>query len=129
MSRPSPTAGSGMIEFYFWQGCPSHERALAQLTAEMEANGLEPEHLRVTELFTEADAQRERFVGSPTIRIDGNDVADPGDEPAGLNCRLYRRRDGRPSPLPDPEDLAEAVRAYAQASSAQRSAHHEGDQA
>lgn len=114
-----------MIEFFFWEGCPSHERALAQLIATIDAVGLEREHLRITEVLNEADAGRERFVGSPTIRIDGEDIADPGDEPAGLNCRVYRRRDGRSSPLPDPEDLAEAVRAYATAQSTPQ----QGDQA
>ena len=51
---------------------------------------------------TEGDAERERFCGSPTIRVDGRDVQDPGDEPIGLTCRVYRLRDGRISALPDP---------------------------
>jgi len=34
-----------------------------------------------------------------------------GDEPTGLTCRLYRRRDGRPSPTPDPADLRDALAA------------------
>jgi hypothetical protein len=33
------------------------------------------------------------------------------DEPAGLNCRVYVRRDGRVSPTPDPQDLREALSA------------------
>jgi hypothetical protein len=32
-----------------------------------------------------------------------------GDEPAGLNCRVYARRDGRVSPTPDPQDLRDAL--------------------
>ena len=31
-------------------------------------------------------------------------------EPSGLTCRVYRRRDGRISPLPDREDIREALR-------------------
>ena len=31
-------------------------------------------------------------------------------EPYSLTCRVYRQRDGRPSPTPDPEDLREAIR-------------------
>ena len=53
------------------------------------------------------------FVGSPTVRVDGRDVQPPGDEPVGLTCRVYRRRDGRISPTPDPHDLAEALRSAA----------------
>ena len=41
------------------------------------------------------EAERERFVGSPTIRIDGVEVAPEPGEPAGLTCRVYRLRDGR----------------------------------
>lgn len=102
-----------MIEFLFWQDCPSHERALAMLIEELDRQGLEREHLRISEILTEADARRERFPGSPTIRIDDADIQDPGDQPVGLTCRLYRKRDGSPSPLPDAEDLRDAIAAYA----------------
>lgn len=101
-----------VIEFFYWRDCPSYERALSRLIAAMDDNGLEREHLRITEVITDADARREEFVGSPTIRIDGRDIADLGDNPVGLTCRVYQRRDGTISPLPDPEDLARAVREY-----------------
>lgn len=94
-----------MIEFLYWEGCPSHERALADLTALLN----EDDQLRITEILTVADAQRERFIGSPTIRINGKDIVDPGDTPYGLDCRVYFRRDGRASPLPDPDDLRDAI--------------------
>ena len=49
--------------------------------------------------------------GSPTIRIDGDDVVPPGQgERWSLTCRVYRRRDGRISPLPDEADVARALR-------------------
>lgn len=71
---------------------------------------LDPESLIVTEIEDEAGAERESFVGSPTIRIDGRDFQPPTqDEPLGLNCRVYRRRDGRASPLPDPDDVIDAL--------------------
>ena len=72
--------------------------------------GLDPDAIVVTEISAEADAENERFVGSPTIRIDGEDI-DPPDptEPIGLTCRIYYLRDGRVSPTPDPADLREAI--------------------
>ena len=80
------------------------------LREEMEEAGLDPESLAVTEIDTEDDAERTGFPGSPTIRIDGSDFQPPDPElPRGLTCRVYRRRDGRVSPLPDPEDLREAL--------------------
>jgi hypothetical protein len=73
--------------------------------------GLDPDSVEVTEIDTEDAAEREGFVGSPTIRIDGRDVQPPPEgEPAGLSCRVYRLSDGRVSPLPDPGDLREALR-------------------
>ena len=31
------------------------------------------------------------------------------NEPVGLTCRVYLRRDGRISPTPDPSDVREAL--------------------
>lgn len=72
---------------------------------------LDPSTIVVRELSTDADAERERFVGSPTVRIDGVDI-DPSsaaEHPVGLACRVYRRRDGRVAPTPDPADLRDAL--------------------
>jgi hypothetical protein len=99
------------VELLFWDGCPSHPKALAELRAAMAEAGLDPSSIVIREVRTQAEATRERFVGSPTIRIEGVDVQPPGDEPAGLTCRIYRRRDGRFSPTPDPDDVREALRA------------------
>jgi hypothetical protein len=97
------------VEFLWWRGCPSSEEALAQLREEMAAAGLDPEAVIVHELHTDEEAEQESFVGSPTIRVDGEDIQAPGDEPVGLTCRVYRLRDGRASPLPDRADLADAL--------------------
>ncbi len=99
------------MQFYFWRECPSWERVLATLREEMGALGLDPESIEITEVATEDDAKRAVFIGSPTIRVNGEDVQPPGhDEPVGLTCRIYRRRDGRVSPLPDLEDVRDALR-------------------
>ena len=36
--------------------------------------------------------------------------APESDEPVGLSCRVYRRRDGQISPVPDREDVRAALR-------------------
>jgi hypothetical protein len=97
------------IELLFWEGCPSHPQALVQLREAMAELGLDPEAIEVREIDTNERAASEGFVGSPTIRIDGVDVQDPGEEPAALTCRIYHHRDGRISPLPDPADLRDAL--------------------
>src|SRR5690349_14330737 len=98
------------VELLWWEGCPSTDRALADLRAAMEAVGLDPASVDVREIDTDDDARREGFVGSPTIRIDGRDVQPPADEPAALTCRVYRLRDGRYSPTPDPDDVRDALK-------------------
>src|SRR5271165_535524 len=99
------------VELLFWDGCPSHPKALVELREAMADVALDPGTIVVREVETRSGAQLERFVGSPTIRINGVDVQPPGEEPVGLTCRVYRRRDGRISPTPDPADLRDALRA------------------
>jgi hypothetical protein len=97
------------VEFLWWRECPSWERALAELREEMKRAGLDPDAVELHEVLTQAEAEREAFVGSPTIRIDGRDLQPPEDEPLGLGCRVYRLRDGRLSPIPDRDDVRAAL--------------------
>lgn len=103
-------ADAPRVEFLWWRGCPSWERALHDLRAEMEALGLDPRAVALREVETDDDADAERFTGSPTIRVHGADIQSPGDAATGLTCRVYRLRDGRISALPDPEDVRDALR-------------------
>ena len=105
------------VEVLFWAGCPSYPKALSDLREALVETGLDPDCVVVREVKSESDAAVERFVGSPTIRIDGVDVQPPRDEPVGLTCRVYRRRDGRISPTPDPADLRDALYAASSISS------------
>lgn len=72
--------------------------------------GLDPEAVELREVASDEDAAGEGFVGSPTIRIDGEDIVSGAGEPVGLTCRVYRLRDGRFSPVPDPDDVRDALR-------------------
>jgi hypothetical protein len=98
------------VELLWWAGCPSTERALSELRGVMNELGLGAEEIRVTELRTDEEALERGFLGSPTILIDGSDPFADGEEEVGLSCRVYRRRDGRVSPTPDPDELREALR-------------------
>lgn len=98
------------VELLWWRGCPSWERAAEMVREAMADAGLDPEGLMVTEVETDAEAGRESFPGSPTIRVNGADIQPPGtEEPPALTCRIYRRRDGSVSPLPDPADIEDAL--------------------
>ena len=98
------------VELLFWAGCPSHEKALRELRAVLAEEGLDPREVVVSEIETENDASAERFIGSPTVRVDGVEVQPAPNEPVALTCRVYTRRDGRISPTPDPEDIRDLVR-------------------
>jgi hypothetical protein len=98
------------VELLYWNGCPSHPRALSELRQGMAALGLDPETVLVRAVDTDELARTERFVGSPTIRVDGVDVVQPPEEePYGLTCRVYYARDGRIVPVPDPADIGAAL--------------------
>ncbi|GHO96210.1 hypothetical protein KSF_062580 [Reticulibacter mediterranei] len=100
------------IEFFYWEECPSHERALAILREVMAEEGITAP-VDVIEVKTEDEAQRYHFYGSPTIHINGRDIVLPledAGEPS-LTCRAYRRADGRISPQPPRERIIAALRA------------------
>lgn len=112
------------IEFIYWEQCPSHQRALTQLREAMGRYGLSDNQLEIRAIATDEQAVQERFVGSPTIRVDGRDVVEPDDgQPYVLGCRLYRHRDGRPSPLPDQRDLDDALAPLAGSPSSRKGEH------
>jgi hypothetical protein len=93
-----------VVELLYWDGCPSHPAALADLRVLL-GPGVD---VSLREVVSEEDAAVLGFSGSPTIRVDGVDLF-PIDDPPGLTCRIYRLRDGRFSPTPDPLDLREAL--------------------
>ncbi len=98
------------VELLWWDGCPSYPETQADLREALAAEGIDAE-IEMVEIESDEQARRERFPGSPTIRVDGDDIFPcPEGEPYSLTCRVYRLRDGRPSPTPDPEDLLEAIR-------------------
>jgi hypothetical protein len=83
------------IELFYFDGCPSYAELLPRLRQLVAAEGIE-EQVELHRVETPEGAARERFLGSPTVRIDGEDV-DPtanGREDFGIECRLYRTDDG-----------------------------------
>jgi hypothetical protein len=98
------------VELLWWEGCPSHPETLADLSDVLREEGVAAQ-VELVEVESDEQAHRERFPGSPTIRLNGEDAfpAKSG-EPFSLTCRIYRLRDGRISPTPDREDIRDAVR-------------------
>jgi hypothetical protein len=83
------------IELLYFDGCPNYEALLPALRVLLVNEGVE-EEIALRRVETVEDAESERFLGSPTVRIDGEDV-DPGArgrKDFGLKCRLYRSEEG-----------------------------------
>ena len=62
------------VELLWWEGCPSYPEAIAEVRELMREEGLDADALELREIETEEQAASERFPGSPTIRIDGEDI-------------------------------------------------------
>jgi hypothetical protein len=101
------------VSFLYYKDCPSHELALERLRQVLTEEEIEAE-VEVIEVETDAQAEQWRFVGSPTILVEGRDIDPPPPSAQfGLTCRAYRREDGRISPLPPPELIRRSLRAAA----------------
>ncbi len=99
------------IEFLYWEDCPSHTEALERLRQVMLEEGL-PDRVELVRIASQDDAVRHGFPGSPTVRINGEDLQPEGARGgAVLTCRTYRTEDDRLSPLPTATMLRRALRA------------------
>lgn len=100
------------VSFLYYEDCLSHDPALERLREVMTEEGI-PGEVRVAKVETEEQARELRFVGSPTIRVDGQDIDPPSDARYALTCRAYRLADGRISPLPSKDMIRRALRSLA----------------
>ena len=98
------------VELLWFSDCPNHttaRRMLEDVIAEL-VPGTPIRDLDATDPVT---AERLRFPGSPTIRVDGRDVdpsyVDPGDYTP--RCRLYRTESGLRG-LPERRWIEDALR-------------------
>jgi hypothetical protein len=97
------------VELLYFDGCPSYERLLPRLR-ELVAGADPDAEVELRRVESIEAAERERFLGSPTVRVDGADV-DPGAAERGdfgLKCRLYRS-DGSASGLPPEQWIRDAL--------------------
>jgi len=98
------------IELLYFADCPSFPRAAENLEEALRREGL-THTVRMTEVVSAEDAIGKRFLGSPSIRIDGVDVEGPEAEGKvyGYGCRVYAR-DGSLNGWPSVEQIRAALR-------------------
>ena len=108
MADPEPLA----VEFLFYADCPSHDTALARLREALRLEAA-PAVLTVREVRTAAEAQEAQFPGSPTIRINGEDLQPRGAVgPYSLTCRMYFHEGGRITPLPTLDQIRAVIQRH-----------------
>jgi hypothetical protein len=92
-----------IVELLYFDGCLNHEALLPHLQEIIDRAGVHAT-IEQTRVDDDAAAQSHRFLGSPTVRVNGRDVepgADQRDD-FGIKCRLYPTPDGlRGTPIDD----------------------------
>lgn len=99
------------VELLYFDGCPSHGPAGVALQRALAEEGIEA-RVEAVAVNTEAEARRLRFPGSPTVRLDGEDLFPTVGGPEaswGLRCRVYATPHGLKG-SPTEEMFREALR-------------------
>ena len=97
------------VEVLYFDGCPNHPTAQALVERVSAEVGVGVE-IKLVNVADPDAAARERFLGSPSIRVDERDI-EPGAEVRieyALSCRVYCTEDGT-SGQPDERWLREAL--------------------
>ena len=99
-----------LVEVLYFDGCPSRSSAQALVERVSAEVGVSVE-LKLVNVLDPAAAVRERFLGSPSIRVDGQDIESGAEARTNyaLACRVYRTDNGT-SGQPDERWLRDALR-------------------
>ena len=85
---------STKVEILYFDGCPSYREAQATLEEILSQEGVSAE-VGLVAVNTDEEARRLRFPGSPTIRVDSEDLFPvPEREGYALGCRTYATPEG-----------------------------------
>ncbi len=100
------------IEVLYFDGCPSWQNGLKNLRAALLAEGIDAE-VKLIRVESDKDAAREKFLGSPSFRVNGQDLWPEDREKYFLGCRVYATEAGMRG-YPNIELLREKIRSYHQ---------------
>lgn len=98
------------VELLYFEGCPAYEELLPRLRRILTEEGV-TDAPDLCAIEDDETAARARFLGSPTVRIEGEDV-EPGAAARtdfSVTCRLYRTEEGT-ARLPREEWIRDALR-------------------
>ena len=98
------------IELLYFEGCPGFQPTLSLLQQVLDEEGVQT-RVQIINVESEESAQKYRFLGSPSIRVDGEDI-EPEARTAtdfGMKCRIYDN-EGVPGGIPAKSKILEAIR-------------------
>jgi hypothetical protein len=84
------------IELLYVPGCPNYQRTFERLQAVLASEAVKA-GIQGIPVTTEVEAKALLFPGSPTVRVNGEDVEPHQVSVPSLACRLYENRSGIPS--------------------------------
>jgi hypothetical protein len=98
------------VELLYLPDCPHYSAAAALVRDVLDHEGLSAEFSQ-TAISDHEEARRHGFPGSPTLRVNGQDIEDIRADhlPIGFACRTYMV-DGKPQGVPPRTWLERAVR-------------------
>ncbi len=99
------------VELLAVEDCPHLEQARRDLESVLR-KGIIETPIQLIFVASQEDAEFLGFQGSPTIRIQGEDVVPQPELPVALTCRIYRDADGRALGSPPIEAILGAVQAH-----------------
>lgn len=77
------------IQFLYFDECPNHQKAFNLLKETLREQSITAAIDRIA-ISDDGDAARQKFIGSPTIRVDGVDIETiEEDRPYAKTCRVY----------------------------------------
>jgi hypothetical protein len=98
------------IELLIFDGCPNHEPAEKLIRDTVEELGIDAD-IEIINVADHDDAVAKRFLGSPSIRINDQDIEIEENESTqySMRCRMYRTGSGH-SGVPSKQQLANALK-------------------
>ena len=77
------------IELFYFDGCPHWQDALKNIKAALAAEGLKAS-LHLVKIADDDEAERLKFLGSPSFRVDGDDWWPDERKRYNISCRVYQ---------------------------------------